>query len=279
MKLATYLISLTRATGRHAQMGVTLAEAQVEAEYVEAVDLQDTPEDKLLQQCKSFGPWGVFAPGNMACTLSHAKVWETFLASDADVALVLEDDVFLSPELHHWLEDLSWWPEGCQMVSLEFWRSKSMRVLLGASARSHLGRKIAPMLSRYPGAAGYMLTRKGAEVLLAQAPFDMTVDALLFNPMVSAPARDLKPYQIAPALIKQGNTPPDEDSFLGHAARKPSGELLKRQKRLRGIAELKAVPLQLLRLVTGRARLARVTYADRTFTDDSAAAAAQAQTA
>ncbi len=279
MKLATYLISLTRATGRHAQMGMTLAAAQVEAEYVEAVDLQETPEDELLQQCKSFGPWGVFAPGNMACTLSHAKVWQTFLASDADVALVLEDDVFLSPELHHWLEDLSWWPKGCQMVSLEFWRSKSMRVLLGAASRTHMGRKIAPMLSRYPGAAGYMLTRKGAEVLLAQAPFDMTVDALLFNPMVSAPARDLKPVQIAPALIKQGNTPDNEQSFLGHAARKPEGDLLKRQKRLRGIAELKAVPLQLLRLVTGRARLARVTYADRTFTDDSAAAAAKAQTA
>ncbi|MBT8154859.1 glycosyltransferase family 25 protein [Epibacterium ulvae] len=279
MKLATYLISLTRATGRHAQMGVTLAAAQVEAKYVEAVDLQDTPHEELLRKCNSFGPWGVFAPGNMACTLSHAKVWETFLASDADVALVLEDDVFLSPELQHWLEDLSWWPQGCQMVSLEFWRSKSMRVLLGASARSHLGRNVAPMLSRYPGAAGYMLTRKGAEVLLAQAPFDMTVDALLFNPMVSAPARDLKPVQIDPALIKQGNTPIDEDSFLGHAARKPSGELLKRQKRLRGIAELKAVPLQLLRLVTGAARLTRVTYADRTFTDDSAAAAAQANTA
>ncbi|MFY1708241.1 glycosyltransferase family 25 protein [Tritonibacter scottomollicae] len=279
MRLSTYIISLTRAKGRHAQMRATLAEAGIEAEFVEAVDLAETSEAELLQQCKSFGPWGVFAHGNMACTLSHAKVWEQFLASDAEVALIFEDDVFISPELRQWTEDLSWWPQGCELVNLEFWRSESLKVMLGTSIAQHLGRQVAPMLSRNPGSAGYLVTRKGAEALLASRPFAVSIDQLLFNPLISPLANSLRPYQITPALVTQGNTPPEEGTFLGHAQRKPQGALYRKQKRLRGMAELRALPLHLLRLISGRARLVRVTFADRALTDDSAARAAEAQTA
>lgn len=277
MKLSTYIISLTRAKGRHAQMRATLADAGIEAEFVEAVDLAETSEAELLQQCKSFGPWGVFAHGNMACTLSHAKVWEQFLASDADVALIFEDDVFISTELRQWIADLSWWPQGCELVNLEFWRSETLKVMLGTSASHHLGRQMAPMLSRNPGSAGYLVTRKGAETLLASRPFAVSIDQLLFNPLVSPLAVSLKPHQITPALVTQGNTPPEEGTFLGHAQRKPQGALYRKQKRLRGMAELRALPLHLLRLISGRARLVRVIYADRALTDDSAARAAEAQ--
>lgn len=131
-------------------MRAALSGAGIEAEFVPAVDLQDTSEQQLLQQCRSFGPWGAFAPGNMACTLSHARVWERFLDSGAEAALVFEDDVFISPELVHWLDDLSWWPAGCGLVNIEFWRSDSLRVLLGTGDRRHLGRRLAPMLSRNP---------------------------------------------------------------------------------------------------------------------------------
>lgn len=279
MKVTAYMISLSRAEGRRQRMLETLNASGIAAEFVSAVDLQDTSEAELLQKCKGFGPWGVFAPGNMACTLSHAKVWETFLASDADVALIFEDDVFISGELRSWLDDLSWWPKGCELVNLEFWRSDSLRVMLGQDAQTFLGRLVAPMLSRNPGSAGYMVTRTAAERLLAAEPFDLSIDQLLFNPLVSELATELQPVQVSPALVKQGNTPEGEDTFLGHATRKPSGPLYRRQKRMRGIAELRAVPLQLLRLITGRAQLARVTYADRTFTDVSAApAAANART-
>ena len=68
-----------------------------------------------------------------------------------------------------------------------------------------------------------------------------------------------------------------EGTFLGHAQRKPQGALYRKQKRLRGMAELRALPLHLLRLISGRARLVRVIYADRALTDDSAARAAEAQ--
>lgn len=258
-------------------MRAALADAGIEAEFVSAVDLQDTPDAQLLQHCSSFGPWGAFAPGNMACTLSHARVWEQFLASDADVALVFEDDVFISAELSNWLTDLSWWPTGCELVNIEFWRSDSLRVLLGTGTRNHLGRQLAPMLSRNPGSAGYLLTRAAAQQLLATQPFDLSIDQLLFNPLVSPLAVSLNPYQITPALVKQGNTPPDEGSFLGHATRRPDPAVRWRQKRLRGMAELRALPLYLLRLISGRARLARVTYAEQALTNDSAARAAKAQ--
>lgn len=258
-------------------MQAALASAGIEAQFVPAVDLHETSEAELLRQCKSFGPWGAFAPGNMACTLSHARVWERFLDSGADAALVFEDDVFISAELRLWLEDLSWWPEGCGLVNIEFWRSDSLRVLLGTDGTQHLDRELAPMLSRNPGSAGYLVTRDAAEQLLAARPFDMSIDQLLFNPLVSRLAVTLNPYQLAPALVVQGNTPPEEGSFLGHATRRADPALRWRQKRLRGMAELRALPRYLLRLISGRARLARVTYSDRAITDDSAARATKAQ--
>ncbi|KIC26284.1 glycosyltransferase family 25 protein [Leisingera sp. ANG-M6] len=277
MKLAAYMISLERAAGRHAAMRAALADARIEAEFVPAVDLQTTPESELLKQCRSFGPWGAFAAGNMACTLSHARVWETFLDSDADIALVFEDDVFISPELRLWLDDLSWWPDGCGLVNIEFWRSDSLRVMLGTGGTARHGRSLAPMLSRNPGSAGYLVTRSAAEQLLAARPFDLSIDQLLFNPLVSRLAVSLNPYQITPALVKQGNTPPEESTFLGHGTRRPASAVRWRQKRLRGMAELSALPRSLFRLISGRARLARVTYADRALTDDNAARAAKTQ--
>lgn len=135
------------------------------------------------------------------------------------------------------------------------------------------------MLSRNPGSAGYLLTRSAAQQLLAARPFDLSIDQLLFNPLVSPLAVSLNPYQITPALVKQGNTPPEESSLLGHATRRPDPALRRRQKRLRGMAELRALPLNLLRLITGRARLARVTYAEQALSNDSAARAAKAQSA
>ncbi len=273
------MISLDRAQGRQDRMRAALDDAGLEAEFVSAVDLLGTPEEELRAHCKSFGPWGVFAPGNMACTLSHAKSWKRFLKSDADIALILEDDVFLSPELRLWLQDLTWWPPTSDLVKIEHWRSKSLKVILGTPFSAHLGREIAPLLSRNPGAAAYLLTRRGAERLLAYKPFDMTIDALLFNPLVSRPAVDLAPCQVWPALSIQGNTPPDEDSFLGHLQRKATGPLYRKQKRIRGMAELRALPKQIIRLASGRARLVRVTHADRTITHDAKNAAVLANTA
>jgi len=258
-RLYVEVINLTRDHARRDRMRAELAQAGLEAAFHPAFDMHAHRREEMLAYCREEGPWGVLQDGNMAITISHAQVWERFLASDAALCLVLEDDVFLAKELGQWAQDLSWWPEDADIVKIERWRGRSLKVLLSANAQRYKGRRIARLLSRHVGAAGYILTRAAAERLLASKPFDITIDNLLFNFNASRVLKGLRVYQVTPALVEQGNEPAE----LHHKTtpkKRPEGWQLVRQKLRRGYYEL-AYPLPtLLRFVTGRARLERIAF-------------------
>lgn len=253
------MINLARAVERRERMQAELERAGIEAEFHPAFDMAEHPRTEMLRHCRPDGPWGLFHDSNMAITISHARVWERFLSSQATHCLIMEDDIFIAPELGQWIESLTWWPTDADMVKLERWRGRNLKVLLGAEAAPHRGRHLARLLSRHVGAAGYMLTRTAAEALLAARPFDITIDNLLFNFNASPVARSLRVYQVQPALIEQGNEP--EGVALQTATRhRPKGMALLRQKLRRAYYEL-AYPLPtLFKAATGRAKLHRITF-------------------
>lgn len=182
MEPAIFVIGLQRATGRAQLIRSELMKAGLHAQRIDAVDSQNLSRDDLLQYCKPQGPWGYFHTKDMACTLSHATAWRRLVSSDARAALILEDDVFLSSELGDWMSDLSWLPDDAGPVRFEHWRSPRLRVALDRTCKHHLGRELREMRSRNPGGAEYFITRKCAQHFLDQAPYDLTLDALLFNP-------------------------------------------------------------------------------------------------
>ena len=59
-------------------------------------------------------PTATIFPGEVACTLAHAKIWQE-ISSANDVCLVLEDDAELTPD---WLTNQIDWPEGCDFLHL-----------------------------------------------------------------------------------------------------------------------------------------------------------------
>ncbi|MEP2641860.1 glycosyltransferase family 25 protein [Roseobacter sp.] len=261
-RLYTEMINLARADERRVHMHAELAQAGIDAQFFPAFDSSTEALAEMHRQCQPEGPWGLFHTANMAITISHARVWERFLASDADLCLVMEDDVFIAPDLRQWLDDLSWWPADADMVKLERWRGRSLKVLLSARGTSHHGRRVARLLSRHVGAAGYIMTRQTAERFLAQRPFNITVDNLLFNFNASPAARRMTVYQVHPALVEQGNEPDDAVAQTPQRLR-PTGWARIRQKLKRGYYEI-AYPLPtLLRALTGRARLHQITFLAR----------------
>ncbi|MDC0658403.1 glycosyltransferase family 25 protein [Leisingera sp. SS27] len=262
MKATVYLIGLQQATGRAALMQQELDQAGLSAVRIDAVDSTQVSRGEMLQQCASEGNWGYFQTKDMACTLSHAKAWEAFLASDADVALILEDDVFLSPDTGAWLADLSWWPADAGIVKFERWRAKKLQVALGKGGFTHLGREVRPMLSRHAGGAAYVISRKAAQHLLDSRPFCITLDNLLFNFDASRPARSIKVYQVQPALAEQGNEAPGEVG-VGPPRYRPKGWPLIRQKLRRGIYEFRGGFRILPSVVLGRATLEKIRFDGR----------------
>ncbi|NOD34967.1 MULTISPECIES: glycosyltransferase family 25 protein [unclassified Ruegeria] len=260
MTIPIFLIGLERATGRARLMEQELQKAGLSATRVNAVDCDAATREDFLRECKAEGPWGYFHTKDMACTLSHAKAWEALIASGAEQALILEDDVFLSPELADWLNDPSWWPADADIVRFERWRSTKLYVALGRKRLIHLGRELRLMRSRHPGGAAYALTRQAAQHFLAQKPYDITLDGLLFNPSASAAARQTNIYQVIPAMVEQGNEAPGEYN-MGAPRSRPTGWPLVRQKIRRGIAEISSGLRTTANLALGRATLEKISYA------------------
>ncbi|WP_411352236.1 glycosyltransferase family 25 protein [Leisingera aquaemixtae] len=259
MKAAVYLIGLRQATGRAELMQRELHQAGIAATRVDAVDSTAVSREEMLSQCRPEGNWGYFQTKDMACTLSHAKAWEAFLGSGADVALILEDDVFLSPDTGAWLADLSWWPADAGIVKFERWRSRKLQVALGKDGFTHQGREVRQLLSRHAGGAAYVISRRAAQHLLDSRPFGITLDNLLFNFDASKPARGIKVYQVQPALAEQGNDVPDEHA-IGPARHRPKGWPLIRQKLRRGIFEFRGGFRILPSVVLGRATLEKIRF-------------------
>ncbi len=261
MALTLYceMINLARAQERRRHMTAELSKAGISAKFFPAFDYKENGAEAMLEHCRATGPWGPFHTNNMAITISHAQVWERFLETGDDLCLVMEDDVFLSPELSDWLNDLSWWPQNADIVKLERWDSPSLKVLMQQAVGRHKGRSIQRILSRHVGAAGYILTRKAARQFLAQKPFNITIDNLLFNFNASPAARRMQVYQVAPALIVQGNEPPDQAVNTGVRLR-PKGLSLISQKLKRAYYEI-AYPLPIIfQALTGKAKLAQIPY-------------------
>jgi len=259
MKLYSEVINLASAQDRRDHMRAELSRAGVPGEFFPAFDYREHEAEEVHQYCLDDGPWGKFFQPHLACTISHSLAWDRFLASDADIALIMEDDIHISPETGKWLNDLSWWPEDADIVKIERQDDARLLVLLENKCTTYLGRKITRLLTRHTGAGGYLINRRTAQLLIASKPFNMPVDHILFNVSVSKIARALTLYQVTPALVMQGNEPPNQSDYI----RPPppqSGAWKLRQELRRGLYEL-AIPLSSwAKLLTGRARLQDIPY-------------------
>ena len=96
------MINLDRAPERLARISAQLQRLQLPYTRLAAVDARAlTPAQKALLDEPAFqrkhGMTPV--PGELGCYLSHVAVMRAFLASQAEFALVLEDDVLLQASL------------------------------------------------------------------------------------------------------------------------------------------------------------------------------------
>ncbi|CUH63130.1 Lipooligosaccharide biosynthesis protein lex-1 [Thalassovita autumnalis] len=260
------VVSLTRATDRRALVAEQFAHANVDAQFFDATDGVVTPE--ALSAFDDFGPWGPMEMHAKACTHSHIQALRAFLSTDESYCLMLEDDVFLSEDLGAWLADMSWWPNDADVVKIERWLDDRLIVLLAPNGATHLGRCISRLRSRHSGTAGYLVSRTGAQKIVAHDNRNVPIDHNLFNGAVSPLARKLVTYQVSPALSVQGNLPPQTKGDGGAAAPmhapKPSPWMGKQRKALlHGWHEAKVLPKYLLLWALGRVQPSKIAWQDK----------------
>src|SRR5580704_8035325 len=201
--MRVYLINLERRKDRLKAMEEQAAGVSLELERVTALDAGTADRDAVNSWFATGGPLGEIPAGDKACLLSHRAAWERFIASGEAHAVFLEDDVRLSQVAGPMLTTDSWIAADAEVVKLEHYGPPGQRVLLGDIHAVGEDFRIGRMLSRHTGGAAYILSRKAAQMLLAEQRFDLPVDHLLFNPNNSGLFARLAPWQLLPAVARQ----------------------------------------------------------------------------
>jgi glycosyl transferase, family 25 len=175
----TWVINLDRAPERLAQVRGQLQRLDMPFTRLPAVDARAiTPAQRALLDEPAFHRRHGMTPlpGELGCYLSHVEVLRRFLASSAEAALVLEDDVKLHDTLPAVLAALMRCRERWDVVKLSAVHSGTP-VAVAALGGGHA---LAVMLSKCTAASAYLVNRRAAEAYL-RAPGGLLPMTLPFD--------------------------------------------------------------------------------------------------
>lgn len=161
-----YYINLEQSVSRRERLERELQSAGVEAERIPAVYGADLSEPELVaydRKRRHLEYASDLRPAEHGCIHSHMKVLRRFLETDADYAVVLEDDVTLHRDFVRAVRFMIDSVQGWEVVKLDAQRGKLLPVLPPLDG--------APVTLVFPEAlrfcsAGYMYSRKAAEYVV-----------------------------------------------------------------------------------------------------------------
>lgn len=181
MRIIHYVINLDRSQDRLSAVMADAADAGIELVRVPAVDGRAVPEgerERLLDVPGFLRNHGKRPqPGEYGCYASHLRTFEAFLASDADIAVIFEDDAAPDAAFHRVVEDIvavdDW-----DLVKLVNYRMPKLRVDRTLSGGLRMGRAV---FGPTGGSAAYMLNRKAATRMLEglrpmTLPYDVAME-------------------------------------------------------------------------------------------------------
>ncbi len=97
-----YIINLDRSKERYEYVRKNVHALGFPVERISAIDGRTLSETEWKEKAdlKTYKQFIRYWPklGTIACSLSHIKVWETFLQSKFDYAVIFEDDISFDPE-------------------------------------------------------------------------------------------------------------------------------------------------------------------------------------
>lgn len=179
-RLLTLVINLDRAVERLARIAGALDALGIAWQRLPAVDgsrLSQAQRDAKLDEREFQRRRGMpSVPGELGCYLSHVEAMRRLLDSDAQYALILEDDVIPGQDLVAVLQALMAHPERWDMVKLSAVHSGTPARVLKLTA-SHW---LAVMFSSCTGASAYLVNRRAARAYQDQLlPMTAQVDHVL----------------------------------------------------------------------------------------------------
>ena len=123
--------------------------------------------------------WGL-RPFEIAVFESHRRAWSIFLQSDAELGVVMEDDLLFAESFREAIDTIAKESDRFDIVKIN--HSVQPR-LMGRPMPISNGHILRPILENVSDAGCYMLTRHAAKVLLARSQgYSSHVDDFIFSP-------------------------------------------------------------------------------------------------
>lgn len=260
MRIPIFVVNLSRRPDRLAHMSTQLDRLGLPWERVEAHDMLDYDADLLAREVASTDHVRDMGPGSQCCALTNFDIYRRIVTEGLPGGLVLQDDIDLSDRIVPFLTSLDWLPDGIDLVQFEkYGKPSSLRLLGPAIGRMPGdGLSLHRLYSRTGGAACYLITRAGAERILAEKPLlRMPIDHFLFSPNISPVFHSLGVAVVNPSLARQHEHGFASDMTPERQARhKTIGARLRRFGQ-----EINRIPWQLGQMARG-ARWQRLHYID-----------------
>lgn len=168
--LSVFVINLARSGDRYEHMQAQLAATGLAFQKIDAIDgrsLSARDRQRYRSQDRENRNDAGLTASEIGCFLSHRLAWETFYASGAPCALVLEDDVHLDRTLPSLLKDISRLSDLYDLVRVGGARRRIFVPLAGLSG----GHRLVYLLGGPSGAYAYVISRTGAHKLLDNSEY------------------------------------------------------------------------------------------------------------
>jgi glycosyl transferase, family 25 len=207
--LPIFVINLERDVERRRHMTAVLGGLGLSAEFVTAVNGRQLSESDraAFDRARSRRIYGVDMMDNeIACSLSHYRLYERMVREGVDVALIMEDDVHVEPTFPQILADLlessftDWLVVRLDSKRTEIHQPPTEKYRGTCVAELSGGASLYRLRFRVLGTGAYLIRRAGAERMLAYGkrifmPIDQTMDRYWEN--------DILPYVVRPFPVLQ----------------------------------------------------------------------------
>ena len=177
--MITYVISFAEDSKRRTVITERLAKQTITPTFIDAVNgraLSDTAKQQYLDPNRQHWLPRQLSAGALGCSLAHIKAWQTLIASDADCALILEDDAILSDEVAPILKKLTSRSHQFDIITLHHHKPRPRHKIEQLTSDHDLS------VVRYNqiGAIAYLISRQAAIRLLKEAlPISFELDVYM----------------------------------------------------------------------------------------------------
>jgi glycosyl transferase family 25 len=240
--LKVFVISLERAVDRRAHMTRLLEGLGIEAEFVPAVDgraLTARDRSQYDSRLARLNYRSEMTDAEIACYLSHYRIYERICREGLPMALIMEDDIDVAPNLKPLLRDLASQPEPeWTVVRLQTQRGK----VLNPTSAQEYGRPVCAVSggalyqidTHVLGGCAYLMRHSAAQTMLTYGrrisrPIDQALDRYWENGIV--------PYVVRPFPVRQHPAFESEIGVRGKAAYADERSLDAMRGRLRRAAD------------------------------------------